>query len=218
MDIPLKTRQLYPHEQRLLKTLKVKMNKEGSRIKYYHFLIAGLLGIGFTYLAIIIKTDFWVFIFGTIAMLGYAFIVFMPLEIYKSKKKRKAFLNVLNGFIEKGTVDTYVVKAKRIANAKEYKDEGDLFIIEYDTDRVLYLWDYDYNLRKKFPCLDFEIYEDKFFKLFGRQVYPLSDPIKPLTIDKKVKWNYLSKIGMPGHLETQNVNFDKLMDGFNAYT
>jgi hypothetical protein len=218
MDISLKTRQLYPDEQRLLRILKNKVDKESNgKIKYYHFLIAGLLGIGFTYLATIAKVGFLTFIFGTVAVFACAFLVFMPYEIYKAKIKRKAFLNELNAIINNGTVDTYVVKARRIASAKEFEDEGDLFIIEYNTDRVLYLWDYDYNLRKKFPCLDFEIYEEKFIKLLGRQVYPLSEPVKPLIIDKKAKWNYIKTVGAPGHLQTQSVNFDKLIEDFNNY-
>jgi len=217
MDITFKPRQLYLDEQRLLKALKTKKGKENlNKIKYYHFLFAGLLGIAFTYLAIITKIGFIAFCFGMIALFAYAFIVFMPYEIYKAKKKRKTFLKDLSSFIDKGTVDTCPVKAKRIAVAKEYEDEGDLFIIEYDNEKVLYLWDYDYNLRKKFPCLDFEIYEDKFFNLFGRQIYALSESIKPLTIDKKAKWNYMSKIGSPGHLQTQNINFDKLITDFNS--
>lgn len=117
--------------------------------------------------------------------------------------------------IDKGTVDICSINAKRIAIAKEYEDEGDLFIIECDTDKVLYLWDYDYNMQKNFPCLNFEIYEDNFFKLFGRQVYPLSERINPLTIDKKAKWNYMSKVGAPGHLQTENKNFDKVIEEYN---
>jgi hypothetical protein len=131
------------------------------------------------------------------------------------KKKHKDFLQRLKATIDKGKVDTCLINAKRIAVAKEYEDEGDLFIIEYDTDKVLYLWDYDYNLQKKFPCLNFEIYEENFFKLFGRQVYPLSDRIKPLTIDKKGKWNYMSKVGTAEHLQTENINFDKLILDYN---
>ena len=130
------------------------------------------------------------------------------------RRDSKDFLSRLTVVLQKGTVDTYLINAKRIAVAKEFEDEGDLFIIEYDTDKVLYLWDYDYNMQKKFPCLDFEIYEDSFFKLFGRQIYPLSDRIKPLTIDKKAKWNYMKKKGAAGHLETENVNFHKLIEDY----
>lgn len=217
MDILFKTRHFYPDEQKLLKILKTQKEKEGrGKIKYYHFLIAGFLGAGFTYLASLTKGSFWVFPFGVLAVFAFAFIVFMPYEMYKAQKKNKLFLQQLNAYIDRGTVDTCLINAKRIAVAKEYEDEGDLFIIEYDTDRILYLWDYDYNLQKKFPCLDFEIYEDNFFKLAGRQVYPLSDRINPLTIDKKAKWNYISKAGAPEHLETCNVNFDKLTGEYNS--
>ena len=216
MDIPFKTRHFYPDELRLLKTLKTQKDKEGgSKIKFYHFVIAGLLGAGLTYVTTQIPDSFWTFLFGTLAVFSFAFIVFTPYEINKMRKKQKDFLQRLNSTIDKGRVDTCLINAKRIAIAKEYEDEGDLFIIEYDIDKVLYLWDYDYNLRKKFPCLDFEIYEDNFFKLFGRQVYPLSDRIKPLTIDKKAKWNYMSKVGAAGHLETENVSFDKLIEDYN---
>jgi hypothetical protein len=216
MDIPFKTRHFYPDELRLLKTLKTQKEKEGSgKIKFYHFVIAGLLGAGLTYITTRIPGGFWTFFLGTLAVFSFAFIVFMPYEIYKMRKKDRNFLQLLNAFLDKGTVDTCLINAKRIAVAKEYEDEGDLFIIEYDTDKVLYLWDYDYNLRKKFPCLDFEIYEDNFFKTFGRQVYPLSDRIKPLNIDKKAKWNYMSRVGAAGHLQTENVSFDKLIEDYN---
>ena len=216
MDIPFKTRPFYPDELRLLKTLRTKKEKEGGgKIKFYHFVIAGLFGAGCTYIAAILPDSFWTFLFGTIAVFSFAFIVFTPYEIYKMKRKHKDFLQRLTKAIDNNTVDTCPINAKRIAVAKEYEDEGDLFIIEYDTDKVLYLWDYDYNLKKKFPCLDFEIYEDNFFKLFGRQVYPLSDRISPLTIDKKAKWNYMSKIGAPGHLQSESKNFDKLIDEYN---
>jgi len=216
MNIVFKTRQFYPEEQRLLKTLKTKKEKEGdSKIKFYHFLLAGLLGSSFTYIATLFPDSFWTFLFGTFAVFSFAFIVFAPYEIYKLKRKHRDFLQLLNTTIDKGTVDTCLIKAKRIALAKEYEDEGDLLIIEYDTDKVLYLWDYDYNLRKKFPCLDFEIYEENFFKIFGRQVYPLSERIKPLIIDKKTKWNYMRKIGAPGHLQTDSKNFDRLMEEYN---
>jgi hypothetical protein len=215
MDIFFKTRHFYPDELRILKTIKAKNEKEGiSKIKFHHFVIAGLLGAGFTYLATLVPDSFWTFLFGTLAVFAVAFIVFTPYEIYKRKRKHKDFLQRLNLTIDKGTVDTCTINTKRIAVAKEYEDEGDLFIIEYETDKILYLWDYDYNLQKKFPCLDFEIYDDKFFKLFGRQVYPLSEHINPLIIEKKAKWNYMSKTGAPGHLQIENKNFDKLIEEY----
>lgn len=216
MDIAFKTRHLYPDELRVLKTLKKKKDKEGTtKIKFYQYVMIGLIGAAFTYLATLTKVGFLVFLFGLLAVLAFFIIVFMPYEFYKQRRRYKAFLKELGSFIDNGTVDICTIKAKRIAVAKEYEDEGDLFIIEYETDKVLYLWDYDYNLRKKFPCLYFEIYEEKFFKLFGRQVYPLDEPIQPIIIDRRAKWNYMKKIGSPEHLTTENINFDKLVADYN---
>ena len=216
MRITFKTRQFYADELRILNTLKNQKEKiSRNKIKFYHYIIAGFLGAGCTYFAAIIPDSIWTFLFGTLAVFSLGFIGFMPYEIYKQKKRHKDFLQQLNVFIERGTVDTCIIHSKRIALANEYEDEGDLYIIEYDTDKLLYLWDIDYNLKKKFPCLDFEIYEDKFYKTFGRQIYSLSDPIKPLTIDKKAKWNYMRKIGTPGHLETENKNLDNLIEEYN---
>lgn len=217
MDIVFETRHFYPNELRLLKYLRTQKEKEGkSKIKFYHFLGAALLGAGFTYFATLTKNSFWVLPLGTIAVFAFAFIVFAPYEMYRLRKRHKDYIQQLSSLIDKGTVDTCLVKAKRIAIAKEYEDEGDLFIIEYDTDKILYLWDYDYNMRKKFPCLSFEIYEDSFFKLLGRQVYPISDPIDALVIEKKAKWNYMRKFGTPGNFKTDNINFDKLIEAWRG--
>lgn len=216
MNIFFKTRVFYPDELRLLKTLKEKKEKESSsKIKFHHFITAGFLGTGFTYLATLMPDNFWTFLFGTLAVFLFAFIVFTPYEIYKTKRKQKDFLQLLNITIDKGTVDACLIKAKRIAVAKEYEDEGDLFIIEYDTDKILYLWDHNFNLQMQLPCLDFEIYDKAFSNLLGRQVYALSEHIEPLTIDKKAKWNYMKKIGTPQHLQTETKNFDKLVEEYN---
>ncbi|WP_026903421.1 hypothetical protein [Pedobacter glucosidilyticus] len=216
MNIAYKTRNFYPYELRILKTLKTQKEKEtSSKIKFYHYLIAGLLGASLTYVTAIIPDSFWTFLFGTIAVFAFAFIVFMPYEIYKKKNRYKLFLRQLSTTLEKGTVDTCVVKTKRIAIAPEYEDESDLYIIELNDNEVLYLWDTEYNLNKKFPCLDFEIYEDSFFKLIGRQIYPLSEKIQPVKIDKNAKWNFMKTYGASGHLETENINFDELLQKYN---
>lgn len=126
-----RTKTFYPDELRLLTTLKTQKEKESSsKIKFHHFVIAGLLGAGFTYLATLVPDSFWTFLFGTLAIFSFAFIVFTPFEIYKMKRKHKDFLQQLNITIDRGTVDTCLINAKRIAVAKEYEDEGDLFIIE----------------------------------------------------------------------------------------
>jgi hypothetical protein len=217
MEIVYKTRQLYPDEQRILKTLKTKKEKKGgSKIKFYHYLIAAVVGAGCTWVAALNEHNFWILPFGTLAVLSFGFIVFMPYEVYKQQKVYKNFLKQLTTAMEKGTVDTCVIHAKRIAFAEEYEDEGDLYIIECDTDTVLYMWDNEYNMQKKFPCLDFEIYEEGFSMLTGRLIYPSSGRIQPIIIDKKAKWNYMGKIGSPGHLQIDNVNFYKLIEEYNS--
>lgn len=219
MQIIFTTRHFYPDELQLLTTMSNQKEKQqGSRIKFYHFVMAAFLGAGSAYLASIPPDSFWTFLFGTIAVFSFGFIVFVPYELYKLKKSSPLFLQQIDTYIDKGTVDACVVNATSIAVAREYEDEGDLFIIEYDTNKVLYLWDNDYNLRKTFPCLQFEIYEESFSKLFGRQVYPLSERISPLVIHKTAKWNYMKKNGVPGHLETENKNLDELIAAFNNCT
>jgi|JI10StandDraft_1071094.scaffolds.fasta_scaffold497876_2 hypothetical protein len=216
MNITFKTRRFYPDELRILKTLKTQKEKEtSSKIKFYHFIIAGLLGAGFIYVTTIIPDSFWTFLFGTIAVFAFAFIVFMPYEIYKLRNRHKLFLRQLNAAIEKGTVDTCIINTRRIAIAPEYEDESDLYIVELNDNEVLYLWDTEFNLNKKFPCLDFEIYEDSFFKLIGKQLYPLSEKLQPVQIDKKAKWNFMKTYGASGHLEIEKINFDELLQKYN---
>ena len=217
MNLKKTTRQLFPAEQRVLKSLLTKSIKEGnSKAKYYHLLIAGFIAAACFYLASIIKIDFLFFVFGTLAVIACASIVFVPHEIYKNRKRIKNTVRTLQSFLDKGTVDTYQIKSTRIAFAPEYEDENDLYIIELDKDKVLYLWDTEYNLNKKFPCLDFEIYEDAYFKITGRQIHSLSDKIQPIEIDKKSKWNYMKQYGTFGHLETENINFDELLEKYNT--
>jgi len=215
MDLEYHTRDFYPDELSILKTLKRKKEKEEvSKIKLYHFLIAGLFGAGLTYITAVIPDSFWTFLLGTIAILTFGFIVFTPREIYKQKKRHKTFLNQLTVMIDKGVVNTCHISSKSIAIAPEYEDESDLYIVKLNESEVLYLWDIEYNLYKKFPCLEFEIYEDDFFKLIGRQVYQLSEQFQPVKIAKKAKWNYMKQYGASTHLEIQNINFEELLEKY----
>ena len=216
MKISYKARPFYPDEQRLLRTLKNKKEREqGGRIKFHHFLVAAALAAGFGYLASISQNGWQGFIPGLITVFSVSFIVFMPREMYKRTRRHREFLAALHGFIDRGTVATCTISAKRIAVAEEYEDEGDIFLIEMGQDNILCLWDYAYTLPRRFPCLDFEIYEEDFTKLLGRMVYPLSKRIVPLTIDKKAKWNYMGKPGMPEHLEVIKANFDQFVEEVN---
>ncbi len=213
---PFISRPYNPAELRLLTTLKKRLEKErGSKLKFYHFIIAAILGAGFTWIAATIPDSFWTFLTGTIAILCFSFIVFTPHEFYKQKRRHRSSLQALDQAIDKGSVAVCTIRARQIALAKEYEDEGDLYIVEYEPGKVLYLWDTDYNLNKNFPCLDFELYEDSFYKLLGRRLYPISEKIKPLLIDRKVKWNYMKKYGAPGHLDTKAIGFEALLEKYN---
>lgn len=192
-----------------------KEKEQGGKIKFYHFLVAAVLAAGFGYLTSISPNGWVGFIPGIVTVLAAGFVVFMPYELYKLKKGRREFMVALNDLIDGGTVATCHIHATRIALAKEYEDEGDLFIVEIDEGNLLSLWDYDYTLRKKFPCLDFEIYEEKFAKPLGRMIYSLSERINPVTIDRKAKWSYMSKVGAPDHLEVIKANFDQFISEIN---
>jgi len=213
-----KTRDLYPNELRVLKRMKTQAEKKGkSKYKFYHFVLLGVLGTISAYIATHIHKDsFWLFLFGTIAVFSFGFVIFVPFELYKAQKLNEDFLQNLNALIEKQTVDTCRINATRIAIAKEYDDESDLYIVEIDKDNVLYLHDLEYNLKRNFPCLQFEIYENDFFKLTGKVIYPLSDKITPITIDRIKKMNYMKQFGIPEHLGTEKISFDELITKFEA--
>jgi hypothetical protein len=92
MNIAYKTRNFYPDELRVLKTLKTRNEKKtGSKIKFCHFLVAGLSGAGLTYVASIIPDGFWTFLLGTTAVFAFAFVLFVPYEIFKQKNRHKLF-------------------------------------------------------------------------------------------------------------------------------
>ena len=216
MKFQTTTRHFYADELKILNSLLTKTKKEGkSKIKFYHFVVPGILGAILVYITTLLPDSFWTFLFGTAAVFCFAFMVFMPYEIYKDKKRKNLFLLTLQKFIDKETVDTCKINALRIAIAPEYEGESDLYIVELEKNKVLYLWDTEYNLKKKFPCLNFEIYEDNFFKLVGRQLYPLSEKIEPIKIDRKAKWNYMKKYGVFEHLDTENIDFDELIEKYN---
>ena len=212
MNIEYKPRTLNSNELRVLRYLKTKTEKnKGGKIKFYHFLIAGLLGICLIYITSIIPDSFWTFLLGTLAVFSFGFIVFTPYEIYKAKKQYKEFLNLLNSLIEKGTIETCQIESTEIAIAPEYEDENDMYIIKLNENEVLYIWDTEYKLNRNFPCLKFEIYGNDFFKITGKQINPLSEKISPIKIDRKAKWNFMKQYGIYGHLEIEKSNFEKLI-------
>src|SRR5690606_776801 len=136
------------------------------------------VGVVGTFLANWTNYDFLKFVFGTMSILSFSIIVFMPYETYKDIRKSKKKIKEIDGILGRNGIDVTLVKASRIAVAKEYEDEGDLYIIERTSEDILYLWDKDNNLKKNFPCLEFEIYSEDFYSVIGRQINPLSEKIK----------------------------------------
>jgi hypothetical protein len=187
--------------------------KRGYRIHY--LIIATGIGTVGVVLANWTSNDFLTFVFGTISVLSFGFVVFMPYEIYKDIKKAKKKINKIHGILRQDGIEVKPVKASRIAVAKEFEDEGDLYIVETTSKDILYLWDNDYNLKKNFPCLEFEIYTEDFYRLIGRQINPLSEKIAPITVDSKTKWAYLKKVGAPGHLTIEKRGFEEVLEQIN---
>lgn len=218
MALSFTSRPYNPAELRLLSALKSRLEKvKGGKLKYYHFPIAALLGAGFTWISTRVPDGFWTFLSGTLAVLCFGFLVFTPYEVYKVKRRNKVKLKRFIAAIEKGSVSVCPVQASRIALAREFEDEGDLYLVEYEKGNVLFFWDLQHNLHKrKFPCLHFEIYEEDFFTLTGLAIRPLSERIAPVLIDQKAKWNYMKKYGVPAQLETAETDFDSLTDQFKA--
>lgn len=172
------------------------------------FIFAGIC----LYLATWTRYDLIVFIMGVAAFFSLGYVIFMPYEAYKDIRRARAMINRLEGVLKSGVVEVTPVKALRVALAKEYKDEGDLYIVELEDRRVLYICDHDHNLRKGFPCLEFELYSDEFHDLIGRLINPLSEKIKPIIIEPEAKAHYMKKAGFPGHMDIQKKEFDRLME------
>ena len=210
------TRPLNHLEIRWLNTLlKGQNNALKSKFNASSFIVAGIVGFMCTWMVSKMSDSFWLFLVGTIAVICWSFILFMPFELYKMHKNNKKNIGLIELWLKKGTVTVYPINALQIAIAREYDDEGDLFIVEYDPDRLIYLWDYDDNLRKKFPCLNFEIYEGDFASLTGRPLNPLSEKVKPVEINKMAKWAYMKHPGIPGHLATEEGSFEVLVNRIN---
>tara|TARA_R110001592_G_scaffold29412_4_gene106887 strand:+ start:534 stop:755 length:222 start_codon:yes stop_codon:yes gene_type:complete len=66
-------------------------------------------------------------------------------------------------------------------------------------------------LENEFPCLHFEVYEEYFFNLTGKQINPLSEKIAPIQINNQAKWNFMKQYGIYVHLEVEKINFEELL-------
>jgi len=210
------TRELTLKETKSLKKIRATNERILKRgYSWANAAIAFVLAVVLLYGATWTRYDLITFLLGTLSVfsLGYAF--FTPFEMHKEIRKARRTIRNIDDVLNTGTVEVTPVVATRIALAKEYEDEGDLYLVEMDDDRILYIVDIDHNLRKGFPCLHFELYSDTFYNLVGRQINPLSEKIKPIIVDAESKWKYFKKSRMPVHLETKKTNFDRLLEKIN---
>jgi hypothetical protein len=218
MTFEIQRRQLTLKETKALRKIKSSAEKNVSiGYKIHYMVTSSVVGVIFVFLANWTNYGFLKFVFGTIAVFSFAIVVFMPYEAYKMVRKAKRKLKEIDGFLQINRIDVSLVKALRIAVAKEFEDEGDLYIVETTNKDILYLWDHDYNLKKNFSCLEFEIYSEDFYHLIGRQINPLSEKIKPITVEARTKWAYLKKAGLPGHLTIEKRDFGQLLQQINEF-
>ena len=207
------TRELSLKETKALKKIKRTRQKQlegGYRL--LHLLLVIIFGAILLYLAMWTRYDLITFILGTFAVFCFVFVIVRPYETFKVFRRGKRMIKKVNDILDAGDVEVTHVKATRIAVAKEFEDEGDLYIVEMENKQILYVWDTDDNLKKGFPCLEFEIYNEAFYDIIGRQINPLTEKIKPIVIDPGAKWRYLEKSGEPVHLSVERKNFDKLVE------
>ena len=209
-------RQTRPLNAKEIKTLgKIRSSREKELRRPFQWtqpVSAVVLGTLALYLATWTRYDLITFLLGVFFIFCAAFVIIRPYEYFKDRKRARIMRGKVDEVLRAGMVEVAPVTAKQVALAKEHEDEGDLYIVEMEKGHVCYMWDRGYNLKKNFPCLEFEIYSEVFAQLIGRQINPLSEKMKPVIIDPRAKWNYLKKSGAPDHLYIEKKNFEKLIE------
>lgn len=207
------TRPLDTKETKILTKIRSALQKDLLRgFKWPQLSTAILLGFACLYLATWTRYEVVRFLLGILSVFCLAYLVILPYEYLKERRKAKETIRKATRLLRSGVVEVISVKAKQIAVAKEHEDEGDLYIIEMENNSVLYMWDQTHTLKKNFPCLEFEVYDQEFVELIGRQINSLSEKIKPVVIDAASKNRYFKKTGSPEHLSVDRKNFEKLIE------
>lgn len=208
-----------PLNEKELKTLgKIRSRREKELAQPFPWaqpLFAIVLCALSLYLATWTRYDLVTFVLVLFAIFCLAFAVIRPYEYYKDRRKARSLMNRADAVLQSGVVEVAAVTAKQVALAKASGNDGDLYIIEVDKGNILYMWDRFDNLKKNFPCLQFEIYSEEFASLIGRQISPLSEKVKPIAVDPKATQNYFKKAGEPAHLAMERKNFEKLIERIN---
>lgn len=210
------TRKLSPAETKVLEMIRAnyeKIIKKGPGI-YPLILVIAIVLVSIC-LAIITSDRSAFVLFCITAVLFSLATVGMVLEILRPFRNQKKIIEEINRILDRGTVDVYPVRAKRIAIAKEYEDESDLYIIEMENDHLLYLRDHSFTLSGIMPCLEFEIYSNDFGELVNQQIVPLTNKIVPVVLDARAMLTYLLEEGFPEHMTIENGTLDELIERIN---
>jgi hypothetical protein len=215
MATPLKkqARPLNIREEKALKKIRSSQEKEIHQAFKPQVLAAlALAGIVAVITASRTTYKLAIFLLGLVGLICFASLVLMPFEVYKTKRKAGAKIKLIDDLLARNAVDVYTIRAKQVALARQYGNEGELFIVDTVDHGILYLWDHDGSLRKNFPCLEFEVYDEPFQELIGRQVNPLGAKTKPnVVIDAKAKQAYFKKAAPPGHMTTDRKLFENVI-------
>jgi hypothetical protein len=211
-NLPSQSRALSEKELRALKKMRATSEQGLKRaLRLSTIATAVLIGVAAIFVAISTSYNIIALMSGTIAVLSLGYALFLPVEVYKDIRKLKSQLAEINTAIQTNQVIVFPLTAKQFAVAKEYRGEGDLYIIETNDGTILYIWDDNDNLKKNFPAHSFEVYDDGFAKLIGRQLNPISEKVTPIVIDSKAKWAYLEKNAAPGNMTFEKKDFNKLV-------
>ncbi|MFK7972120.1 MAG: hypothetical protein AB8F95_17255 [Bacteroidia bacterium] len=112
-------------------------------------------------------------------------------------------------------VNVISITASRVIQFEEYEDEGELYLIETPEGECFYLWDWLYTMVENslFPSSQFEIFVEGYIhNAFDTNIKILGDPISPIMIKGKIKWDYFEKEGFPEPLEKLNKSFDEILE------
>lgn len=212
MQLKTTDRKLSAKELRLLKlVLNNRIEELQSKNHLRFFLVSLSIAIAFAGVAWSLNDGVFLFLTGTIAVFAFVAFIFSIVPTFKERIIERKFVNELEAYIKRGLVTVSQINAVNIAEVSEYESDSNLFIIEYEKDKILFYWDFKYSLYDKFPCEHFEIYDATFYKFADREINFLSPKIEAETIRLSEKSNYFVKSRKPAHLEIINRNFQELI-------
>ena len=167
----------------------------GMHIRYYD---ASNWSIISKFLMCIVPVGFWIVIE----------------DYFKQKKNGSVELLALAKISKSGQISVLPLRINRIAKLEEHGDEGDLYLIENESGKCLWLWDAEYLLVEEasFPAEQTEVYPDETFRnSMGKKVKCSGEKLTPVVVDGAKKWAYFGKVGFPGDLQWEKKGFDEVI-------